>query len=224
LRAGAARTRFSLIAFDLDGTLVDSRRDIADAANQLLESCGASRLPEEIVGGMVGDGAAVLVARAFERAGVQAPGDALERFLEIYSSRLLVHTRPYPGVSDVLAALTGQTALALLTNKPYGPTLEILKGLDLEKYFDGGTIVGGDSGFSRKPDPAGLLHLCGQAAADPAASLLVGDSLVDWHTARNAGTELCVARYGFGFATFSSEGSERALNWTIDAPVDLLSL
>jgi len=96
---------FSLYVFDLDGTLVDSRRDIADSANLLLESCGADALPEEAIGRMVGDGAPTLVARAFEAAGLTQPPDALERYLAIYETRLLEHTRPYPGIDDVLKAL-----------------------------------------------------------------------------------------------------------------------
>src|SRR5436190_14171779 len=107
LRSNVLIDRFRLIVFDLDGTLIDSRRDIADAANALLESCGAPALPEERIGRMVGDGAATLVARAFDASGVERPPDALERFLQIYQRRLLVHTRPYPGMIDVLEALIG---------------------------------------------------------------------------------------------------------------------
>ena len=80
---------FALIVFDLDGTLVDSRRDIAESANALLEACGADPLPEETVGRMVGNGAATLVARAFAAAGIERPPDALDRFLTIYDARLL---------------------------------------------------------------------------------------------------------------------------------------
>ena len=81
---------YQLFVFDLDGTLVDSRRDIADSANVLLETCGARPLPEETIGRMVGDGAATLVARAFAASGLEPPPDALERFLAIYDTRLLL--------------------------------------------------------------------------------------------------------------------------------------
>ena len=126
---------FALIVFDLDGTLVDSRRDIAEAANTLLEECGAAPLPEERIGRMVGDGAATLVARAFAAAGMAAPADALERFVAIYGSRLLLNTRPYPGIPDVLSQLSQRAALAVLTNKPIASTRRILDGLDLARYF-----------------------------------------------------------------------------------------
>src|SRR5262245_31220894 len=150
---------FSLFVFDLDGTLVDSRQDIADAANDLVESYGASRLPEERIGRMVGEGAATLVARVFDAVGVQKPVEALDRFLALYGQRLLRHTRPYAGIPEVLDAVERRASLAVLTNKPRTPTLEILSGLGLARHFKPDAIVGGDDAFPRKPDPAGLLHL-----------------------------------------------------------------
>ena len=90
---------YRLIVFDLDGTLVDSRRDIAESANALLEACGGDHLPEETIGRMVGDGAGTLIARAFAAAGLERPADALDRFLAIYDTRLLTHTRPYPQIA-----------------------------------------------------------------------------------------------------------------------------
>ncbi len=91
-----------LIAFDLDGTLIDSRRDLADSANQLIEELGGQPLTEEQIGGMVGEGAALLVRRALMAAGRGERAHALERFLEIYDERLLNHTRVYDGVADVV--------------------------------------------------------------------------------------------------------------------------
>jgi phosphoglycolate phosphatase len=194
------------IVFDLDGTLVDSRRDIADAANALLAECGGKVLPEEVIGAMVGDGAAALVARAFDRVGVGPPADALERFLRIYSTCLFAHTRPYPGIPEALAILAARARLAVLTNKPLQATRQILDGLDLSRYFAAEAIVGGDGPWPRKPDPAGLRYLISQCGADaPGAGMLVGDSLVDWKTARAAGARVCLVRYGFGFAGVPSD-------------------
>src|ERR1700704_5168461 len=98
MNPGLEDVGFRLFVFDLDGTLVDSRRDLADSANLLLASAGAPPLSEEAIGHMVGDGAVTLVARVFAVAGVTAPADALARFLAIYDTRLLEHTRPYPGM------------------------------------------------------------------------------------------------------------------------------
>ena len=171
---------------------------------------------------MVGDGAATLVARAFAAAGCPEPDGALARFLAIYNSRLLSFTRPYPGILELLAALEPRVTLAVLTNKPIGATLAILEGLSLSTFF-GSRVVGGDGPFPRKPDPAGLVHLMAAAGATPAATLMVGDSVMDWRAAHAAEARSCVARYGFGFDGFPV----KAIGPTdriIDRPGDLLSM
>src|SRR3954467_12243156 len=107
---------FRLIVFDLDGTLIDSRRDLANAANAVLGECGGAPLPEDQIGRMVGDGAATLVARVFAASAIAMPSDALARFLAVYERHLLDHTRPYDGILDVLPQLSRRATLALLTN------------------------------------------------------------------------------------------------------------
>jgi phosphoglycolate phosphatase len=214
---------FRLIVFDLDGTLVDSRRDIAEAANLVLASYGASPLDEDRIGRMVGDGAAMLIARAFAARGMTAPPDALDCFVKKYATCLLAHTRPYPGIPDVLAALSGRARLAVLTNKPLRPTREILAGLDLAGYFSDDAVIGGDGPFDRKPDPAGLQYIQTKAQVTPADTLFVGDSPIDWQTAKAAGTPICLARYGFGFQGFTA-GMLGQDDMVIDAPGELLEL
>lgn len=219
----STRHRFQLIAFDLDGTLIDSRRDIANAANALLVECGALPLPEEQIGRMVGDGAATLVARAFDVAGVPRPPDALARFLAIYDGRLTDHTRPYEGMADVLSALGRRATLAVLTNKPLAATRTILERLDLERHFDEALVIGGDGPLPRKPDPSGLQQLMRFASAAPDATLLIGDSYIDWRTAHAADTTICLARYGFGFEGFPVEHLD-SRDLLVDSPAALLRL
>jgi len=214
---------FRLIVFDLDGTLIDSRRDIADAANALLQSCGADPLPEARIGGMVGDGAATLVARAFSASGIERPADALERYLAFYATRLLTHTRPYPGIPEVLQSLSAAATLAVLTNKPLAATREILEGLDLARYFSPSAVVGGDGPLGRKPDPSALRQLATAAGAPLEATLLVGDSIIDWRTARAAPAAICMARYGFGFDAFPAD-QLGPVDRVIDGPLDLLQV
>jgi phosphoglycolate phosphatase len=212
-----------LYVFDLDGTLVDSLRDLSDTANQLVVSCGGTPLDVDAVGKMVGEGVGTLVSRVFAAARVAQPADAVDRFLAIYQRRLLNHTRPYDGMVDVLTALSARASLAVLTNKPLAATTEILTGLGLSKFFDGAAILGGDGPLPRKPDPAGMAQLCARANVKASDAVLVGDSLIDWQTAKNAGTGICLATYGFGFCSFPREtlnGRERLIN----APVDLLAL
>jgi phosphoglycolate phosphatase len=209
-----------LVVFDLDGTLVDSRRDLATATNAMLGDLGGRPLPEEAVAAMVGEGAGVLVRRALAASGLDPESTgALDRFLAHYDERLLDHTRPYPGVAEMLAALR-ERRMAVLTNKPAHATERILEGLDLRRYF--GAVIGGDSPYGRKPTPAGLAHLASTAGVECARTLLVGDSPVDLATARHAGTRICLCRYGFGyrFDAAAFHGDE----WFVDAPSELVAL
>jgi phosphoglycolate phosphatase len=210
--------RFPLIVFDLDGTLIDSRRDLAESANVVLEQRGLPTLPEEAVGQMVGDGAAGLVLRVFSAAGVAPPSNALEQFLAEYNGRLLLHTREYPGIRDALAALHARSTLAVLTNKPIDATHSILSGLDLARFFS--RVLGGDGPHPRKPDPQGLLELVARAGVEKERTVLVGDSVVDWSTARAAGTSVCLARYGFGFVGIPVERPSQT-ELVVDQPSDL---
>jgi len=193
-----------LIAFDLDGTLIDSRKDLADSANQLLGELGAAALPEEQIARMVGEGARVLVERALTAAGVRCDAAAaLPRFLAIYDERLLNHTRPYEGIEHVVRLARARAWTAVLTNKPARPSEQILVALGLRPLFN--DLVGGDGPYPRKPDPSGLVAMMERAGATPERTLLVGDSAIDHETARRASVRCCLASYGFGFATFPQE-------------------
>lgn len=194
-----------LIVFDLDGTLVDSRRDIADAANDVLIECGADPLPETAIGRMVGEGAGLLIARAFAAADRERPADALERFLRCYDRRLIAHTRPYPGIGEVLAQLAPAHRLAVLTNKPLAATRQILGRLGLAHHFAPELVFGGDGPYPRKPDAEGLRALIAMTGSTPSTTWLVGDSVVDWRTAQAAGSSCCLCRYGFGFEGVPAE-------------------
>jgi phosphoglycolate phosphatase len=215
--------RFRLIVFDLDGTLIDSRRDIAESANELLLECGARPLPEAQIGRMVGDGAATLIARAFHASGIERPSDALARFVAIYERRLTNTTRPYEGIPRVLEALAGRTTLALLTNKPLRATVTILERLELSRFFQPSLVIGGDGLFPRKPDPTALTDLVRRTGAESATAVLVGDSVIDCRTARAASTSLCMARYGFGFEDFPADALGPG-DLFADSSEDLLAL
>jgi len=210
-----------LVVFDLDGTLVDSSPDLANAVNALLGELGVSRLPDPQIVSMVGEGAAVLVRRALTAVGLdpETP-DALDRFLTHYNAHLLDHTRPYAGMVQALQQLATRTPLAVLTNKPGYATNRVLEGLGLQGYFR--ETIGGDTPFGRKPSPAGLQHLAAVSGAAVGSVVLVGDSPIDLATARNAGARICLARYGFGYQ-FSPDDF-RGDEWFIDAPRDLIDL
>ena len=186
-----------LIAFDLDGTIVDSRRDLADSANELITELGGTALPEEDIGRMVGEGAAVLVRRALAAAGVRDVRTALARFLEIYDTRLLRHTRVYDGMDEVVRFARSIGNVVVLTNKPKAPSERILEGLGIRGLFE--EVVGGDGPLGRKPDPAALHALMRDCGATPQTTLLVGDSAIDHETAVRAGVRCCLVSFGFGY-------------------------
>jgi len=211
----------NLFVFDLDGTLIDSRRDLADAANALIAERGGAPLAVDAVAGMVGEGAALLVRRALASAGVMLEVERdLPRFLDLYAERMLEHTTLYEGTREMLEAVAGRAALAVLTNKPQQHTDAILDGLDVAKYFR--WVVGGDTAYGRKPEPTGLQHLVSVAGAETRQTLMVGDSAIDLKTARAANVRICLVRYGFGFRTVGDllDGTE----CLIDRPADLVSL
>ena len=152
----------------------------------------------------------MLVRRALERAALDpdTPG-ALNRFLEIYDRRLMDHTVPYPGMHETLASLARCGPLAVLTNKPLGPSHRILEALGLRGFFV--EVIGGDSPHGRKPKPAGLLALAGLAPTS--GSVMVGDSPIDAATGAR-GQRLCpfvFARFGFGAAKFGDAPPDDAV-------------
>jgi phosphoglycolate phosphatase len=213
--------RIGLVVFDLDGTLVDSSVDIANAVNALLGTLGAAALPVAAVVDMVGNGAPLLVRRALASASLDpdTPG-ALEQFLELYDTRLMVHTRTYDGMVDTLTWIGERLPMSVLTNKPARATSLMLDGLGLRHHFR--DVVGGDTALGRKPDPAALLHLASAAGVPAHKTLMVGDSPIDLATARNAGTRVCLVRYGFGFRF--SPADFRGDELFVDSPAALVDL
>ncbi len=191
-----------LLVFDFDGTIMDTLRDLAEAASDLSESYGGRRLTEDEAAALIGDGAPVFVERILARTGlVPPPPEALPRYLAFYERRVFDHTVPYPGAVAMLDALAPSHRLALLTNKPEASTVALLRHTRLDGRFE--AAVFGDSPYPRKPDPAGLHWLMARFDAAPGDTVMVGDSTMDLGVARAAGTRLCLARYGFGFRRIS---------------------
>lgn len=213
---------YRLVVFDLDGTLMDSLADLVVAINRLSAEYGGRSLTSDEVARMVGEGAGILVQRAIDASGSRVTlAEALPRFLVIYDALLPGQTRPYSAIPSVVESAARVVRLAVLTNKPADATRKLLDTFDLSRQFF--EIIGGDGAFRRKPHPDGLLHLASAAGILPSETLLVGDSTVDLQTAHNAGTGICVARYGFGQVTFDS-GELRGDEHFIDSPEDLLAI
>lgn len=209
--------RYRHMVFDLDGTLVDSLTDIANAANHVLTQLGLAPLSIDVVRSYIGDGARVLLQRALGERYQSRVDEALALFLPRYTQHLLDHTRTYDGIPEALAELSmAGVVLTVLTNKPEGMARAILQGLDLAGYFT--IVVGGDSLPQKKPDPAGLHHIRKLSGAAPATMLLVGDTPVDLVTARAAQVAFCGVGWGFAPAALEASG-DSAL---IEAPAALL--
>jgi phosphoglycolate phosphatase len=185
-----------VLIFDLDGTLIDSGRDLALSVNATLEHMGRAPLPYEQIYSYVGKGASRLIEQALG-AGATATEceQGLAHFLSYYRRHMLDNTVTYPGVREGLAALE-DLPMAVLTNKPVRFSEEIVRGLGLSKYFR--FIYGGNSFQTKKPDPAGMEVLLREFGIAPKEAMIVGDSEVDVQTARNAGTWACGVTYGLG--------------------------
>jgi phosphoglycolate phosphatase len=186
------------LIFDLDGTLIDSKRDLIHSVNAMLEEMAREKLAEETISGYIGHGAPQLVARAL---GSNATEDerarALQFFLAYYEEHKLDSTCAYPGVGETLAQLHQKNVpMAVLTNKPVRISVRILDALGFAKYFR--AIYGGNSFETKKPDPLGANTILGEFGAPPREAMVVGDSEVDVQTARNAGALAAAVNYGFG--------------------------
>ena len=204
-----------LLVFDLDGTLIDSRRDLCNSVNAMLGHLGKPQLPEEVIAGYIGDGASMLVRRALgdpegDVHDEEYVAQALSFFLEYYKLHKLDYTYVYPGVMEALATIRAarpEMLMAVLTNKPVNPSRAICDHFGLSKYFF--QNYGGNSFHTKKPDPHGLLTLIAEASAvkgsrvAPRETLMIGDSDIDVLTARaaNARSVGCM----FGLAPHSLE-------------------
>ena len=204
-----------LLIFDLDGTLVDSRLDLANSVNAMLRHYKKPELPDEVIGSYIGNGAPMLVRRALgdpdDEAYVQ---EALLYFMSYYREHKLDTTYVYDGIFHALDAIVasrnGNSAvkMAVLSNKPVVPSRGIVESLGLGKYFF--QVYGGNSFHTKKPDPAGVAALLEEAGARAEETAIIGDSDVDIITARNAGIYSVGVTYGLAPHTLD------------DAPPDVL--
>jgi phosphoglycolate phosphatase len=186
-----------VLIFDLDGTLIDSKLDLAQAVNAARNYMGLGALTNELVYSYVGEGAPVLIRRAMGKDAAEEDVDrALEFFLAYYRAHQLDHTTLYPGVQEALDRLKSAGArLSVLTNKPVKISHEILAGLGLKDYFE--YVYGGNSFEFKKPHPIGIETIVRDTGAALEDTIMVGDSGVDIQTARNAGVLACGVSYGF---------------------------
>ncbi len=186
-----------LLIFDLDGTLIDSRLDLAQSVNAARIHMRMPPLDNDRVASYVGNGAPVLMRRAMGPQAAEAEvREALEFFLDHYRGHALENTHLYPGVQDALERLqSAGKRLAVLTNKPVKISRDILDGLGVGRCFF--QVYGGNSFEFKKPNPIGVDTLVQEAGVQRDTTMMVGDSAIDVQTARNAGVRCCGVTYGF---------------------------
>ncbi|HTQ70330.1 MAG TPA: HAD-IA family hydrolase [Acidocella sp.] len=197
------------VIFDLDGTLIDAAPDIASKLNRVLAAEGHETLTLAEVRAMIGDGAKMLVERAFAARGAVAKARHLEALLAGYVDHPVVDTVIYDGIVQALETLQTQgRPLGICTNKPIRPAREILDILNLSRFF--GAVVGGDSTPYRKPDPRHLAAaLSGLEVTD---AIMVGDHVNDMQAAAGLGLPAVFCAWGYG----QGQGEARA-----EAPAEL---
>lgn len=210
-------TGIRLLIFDLDGTLIDSKLDLALSVNAMREQLGLGPLPHEVIATYVGQGVEKLVQRSL---GEGTTEDTLARglaiFREHYRQHMLDNTDAYPGVREALEELRGWS-MAVLSNKPVKHSREIVSGLGLSHYFS--AVYGGNSFAQKKPDPAGALALMRENGVSPEEALLIGDSETDVLTGRNAGVRTCGVTYGFGAPTLQNAPPDLTIDDLRELPI-----
>jgi phosphoglycolate phosphatase len=208
-----------VLIFDLDGTLIDSKLDLAHAVNATLSHMKRQPLSPDTIYSYVGNGAPMLVRRALGEGSSDEEVDiGLAHFLSYYRAHMLDNTVPYPGVREGLALL-GHHPMAVLTNKPVNFSRAILDGLGLLQYFR--YVYGGNSFEKKKPHPMGTETLLRELNAAPREAMIVGDSDVDVRTARNAGTWACGVTYGLGMEGMKAHPPDLLLDTLVELPEHL---
>ncbi len=186
---------FELLLFDLDGTLVDSKDDIALAVNLTMEELGVPRRDPKLIFTYIGGGVHNLIRNSLTDAYSHLLDQGVDIFWENYKGHVLDTTKPYPGVYGMLERLSGRK-MAVVTNKPYTHTSMILTGLDIGRYFM--SVQGWKMGLPVKPDPALLVRALDETGVSPERAVMIGDGVNDVLAARGAGIKSCAVGYGYG--------------------------
>ena len=212
------------VVFDLDGTLVDTAGDLHLILTELMSEEGLPTPPLEEMRAMVGDGAKVLLARAFAAAGVTPDPARLDelyaQFLDRYTAEPCRRSTLYPGAAELLAMLAEQgCGLGLCTNKPQRPSEFLLATLGVGGRFR--AIVGGDALPVRKPDPAHLTAVLDRLGATPREAVMVGDSRNDVVTAQAAGVPCVLVSFGYTTVPARELGAEMVVDQLDELPTVL---
>jgi len=187
---------FELLIFDLDGTLVDSRRDIATSVNLTLGELGIPKREPELIYGYIGGGVHNLMRNSLTEEHAGLLDKSVDIFWAFYKEHVLDTTNTFPGIMKMIELLSDSKRMAIATNKPYAHTHILLHGLDLARYFV--SIQGWKMGLAVKPDPAIVLMALDEAGTPKDRAVMIGDGTNDVLAARAAGIKSCAVGYGYG--------------------------
>ncbi|MCM8537835.1 MAG: HAD-IA family hydrolase [Lentisphaeraceae bacterium] len=186
---------FKAFIFDLDGTLVDSGADIANATNLMRQHYKLETIPLETVFSYIGNGAKKLVERAMVNTGIEVD-DALKTFLEIYQENICLKSCFFDGIEEFLKELQKRNIPAVvLTNKPQAMTDKLLKEMKATSYFK---LIYGPEAYGAKPSPIGLKNCIAQLGVEKSDVVMVGDHTTDLNAADSAGVKSIFCTFGLG--------------------------
>jgi len=189
-----------VLIFDLDGTLVDSKKDLTASVNYIRTRFDLPVLTEQEIARFIGNGALMLIRRALDTKATEDNVQAgLQMFLSYYRAHMLDSSALYPGVRETLDRLS-DCKLAVLTNKPVHFSCAMLDGLGIYRHFV--AVYGGNSFDHKKPDPVGIYQILSDTKGQREKTWMIGDSAVDVLTGRNAGVLTCGVTYGYATETF----------------------
>ena len=211
------KTAVELLIFDLDGTLIESKWDIAKSVNLTLAELGLPERPLEEIFGFVGDGVKKLLRLAVGEEPRISFEDALKIFRGHYLAHCLDRTTFFPGIEPMLRHFAHKQK-AVATNKSIEYTHVILNGLGAQHFT---YLVGGDNGFGLKPEPGMLLHIIEQLNVSKDRAVLVGDSTNDINGGHNAGIRVCAVGYGMGNREKMAACKP---DWFIERPEELMEI
>jgi phosphoglycolate phosphatase len=201
-----------LLIFDLDGTLLDTSQDIANAINHAIKPVGLKPLSVEKTKSMVGYGISNLIKSLVS---AQFHEETLNRFLDHYSKHLIDNTKPYPGVKKTLSELVNYKK-AVISNKRESYSREVLEGTGLLEFFD--IILGSDSVSERKPSPVPIFEVLKRTDMTKEEAVIIGDSNFDIDAGKAAGIKTIAVTYGY-----RSKESLKDADFMIDTFGELLN-
>jgi phosphoglycolate phosphatase len=210
-----------VIAFDLDGTLVDTAPDLIGVLNYILAEHGHDGLPLASARRIVGHGARAMLTLGFDAAGeTLAPAEMdrlFEHFIELYVGRIAMASRPFPGVIDALDQLEAAGArFVVCTNKRTDLSLALLNALDLTRRF--AAVVGPDLAGAYKPDPKHLAYAVEAAGGSLAHALMVGDATTDTGVAKAAGVPVVAVSFGYNDVPLAELGADALIDHFAELP------